>query len=231
MPDEIPDKERDWGILWALTEQINILDMYDARLLHEIRRRRPPLESTQRFFRAYQLLRGTQGKQLGKHAEAFRDICERRFRHSPKSKIKDEWHEAATEFRRQARSNHYSAFLKMYWFYHPDWMGMYDSRARDGLVVAERCFLSRERRRPDQRDFLERFEDVFGALQKHITRVSERHYRRYPFPRRILDKYLWLLAKRRKKDKDEGNKNYEDTLEGFDIKAGLRIAPIKSRHS
>ena len=215
--DHLGLRKRSECLVWAVAEQLRILDGGDALLIKAIQHGRPPSPLIERFLKDYGLWRWNAFKR-GERVETFIDIAEKRFRPRPPdlSKADRPWHLAVEDFTGDGGPKPYSAFLKLYWFYQPHLLTMYDTYARKGLRAAEDLLGIRAvPRRVTDQNFLARFEAVYQRLAPEIRKAIRMFGRRYPFERRVLDKYLWLL----------GVKEPESRLENF--KASLKLAPLR----
>jgi hypothetical protein len=107
---------------------------------------------------------------------------------------------------------------KLLWFYQPERMTMFDERARKGLAAVRREATGTDRGIKSE-NFLQFFEELFDTKQSVIERAAEFSDRRYPYPRRVLDQWLWL----------KGNDDSAQRLEAFRL--SLEKAPILSKGS
>jgi hypothetical protein len=122
-------------------------------------------------------------------------------------------------FSRQYDRKLHSAFLKFYWFYQPSQLTMYDTFASKGLINAEKILrIQPKTREGPQKNFLRRFEAVYRRLKPDIRKTIKMFDRRYPYGRRVLDKYLWLL-------RDREPEQLKSQLDCFI--ASLKLAPLK----
>jgi hypothetical protein len=95
----------------------------------------------------------------------------------------------------------YSMISKLFWFYHPDDLTMFDTLARRGLMIdANVKYVDTSHQK-----FVGLFEKRFIQHKWHITYAKNCFQRKYPYDRRIFDKYLWL----------EGCDNKEEIIRNF----------------
>lgn len=93
-----------------------------------------------------------------------------------------------------------SLCMKALWFYHPERATMWDSRAVRGLNrVAKSSHNSDLNTGEDAAGFLGDFELLFNQYEEEINSAINIAHEvtktpPYPYPRRVLDKALWLLG-------------------------------------
>jgi hypothetical protein len=91
---------------------------------------------------------------------------------------------------------------KLLWFYQPEFMTMYDEYARRGLAIVRRpggLTASSRGIRP-QKNYLQYFEQLFEDKTPEIDRAAMFSDRTCPYPRRVLDQWLWLQGSKDKAD-------------------------------
>jgi hypothetical protein len=94
---------------------------------------------------------------------------------------------------------------------------MYDEYTSKGLREAEKRHGIQLRPGPVKlENFLKRFDAVHKRLVHDIREAISMFSRRYPYERRVLDKYLWLL----------GNRPDEQKRLLTAFTASLRLAPL-----
>jgi hypothetical protein len=207
--------------LWAVARQLSILDDGDAPLIETIQNdRRPPNQLVEHFLKGYKLWRFGGFKSHPRSLDAFIDIAERLFRPKPADSIAASrtWLSAVSEFKGRSHLGlQYSAFLKFYWFYQPRMLTIYDQYTLKGLRVAEKQLGIQSRPsliKPE--NFLNRFDAVYKRHVHDIREAVSMFNRHYPYERRVLDKYLWLL----------GNRTDEQKRLLTAFMASLRLAPL-----
>jgi hypothetical protein len=207
--------------LWAVAQQLSILDGGDAPLIETIQNgHRPPNLLVERFLKDYKLWRFGGFKRRPRRVDAFIDVAERRFKPKPAdlSAASQTWLDAVKDFKGRSQLGfHYSAFLKFYWFYQPRLLTMYDQYTLKGLRVAEKQLGIQSRPslvKPE--NFLNRFDVVYKRHVHEIREAVSMFNRHYPYERRVLDKYLWLL----------GNRTDEQKRLLTAFTASLRLAPL-----
>jgi hypothetical protein len=111
----------------------------------------------------------------------------------------------------------WSMASKLLWFYQPEFMTMYDEYARKGLAATFREGLAAPFRAINpQTNYLQYFEQLFEKKEPEIDRAADFSDRIYPYPRRVLDQWLWL----------QGTGDKADYLSAF--RRALEKAPILS---
>jgi hypothetical protein len=93
----------------------------------------------------------------------------------------------------------WSMASKLLWFYHPEYMTMYDKNASEGLAHQSGLSVPYKASKP-QENYLQRFEELFKKKRTEIDKAEQFSDRQYPYPRRVLDRWLWLQGSR---DKDK----------------------------
>lgn len=206
--------------LWAVTEQLRILDNDDALLILAVQKGRPGVDAVKRFLENYGLWRWLGMRKNPARLKHFIDVAEKHFRPRPATlpRATGAWCDAVTKFaaRDSKQGNYYSAFLKIYWFYHPHVLTMYDTQVRRGLRVTEGELGIQTKDGPVRpENFLYRFDAIFKRLSPDIRDAVRAFNRIYPYERRVLDKYLWL----------RGTGNENRLIDAF--KASLRLTPLR----
>ena len=74
----------------------------------------------------------------------------------------------------------YSLLSKLLWFHQPERAFMYDS------------FVAKEALIKNKKNHMMSLENCFIASEAKIEKASKHFSRTYPYPRRVIDKYLWL---------------------------------------
>jgi hypothetical protein len=106
----------------------------------------------------------------------------------------------------------YSMLSKLLWFYHPTQMTMYDRYAVDALGLVKNCKITPE-------TFLAVFDDLFHEKLPSINTAAVFSDREYPYPRRVLDKWLWLKGSGKE---EERLKRFRWSLQ----RSPIRLAPV-----
>jgi len=182
--------------VWAYREQLKLLDGFDAEGLHCAENGWGD-DSWKRFLSTYGL---TQGKQaaLGNKSETVLAVLTPLFSAplaatDTAQELTRRWFCAVGEIgtlvpKRKDGTNSelLSLASKLLWFYQPNDMTMYDKYAFNAI----RDLYDLEKLKPQ--DFLSAFEKVFASEMVKITEAADFSDRKYPYPRRVLDKRLWL---------------------------------------
>jgi hypothetical protein len=156
-----------------------------------------------RFRSTYGLLQGRHAG-LGERSEAVFEALVPIFRPPLSSvdkvqELTDRWHGGITELGKLVKesmdgtkSELRSMSAKLLWFYQPQDMTMFDDYAFTAI-----------RQQPgfeklEKPDFLFAFERLFSGKTVEINESARFSDRRYPYPRRVLDKWLWLNGREEK---------------------------------
>jgi len=204
--------------VWAYREQLKFLDEFDARGL-QCAERGWSDPAWNGFLNVYSLGRGYHSKLRGSR-EAILNAVEPLFkkrlpRQDVTGALSKRWEEGVRIVRALPTLKTedgqppelWSFASKLLWFYHPDEMTMYDNNAKKGLHSIAGCPVT-------HRNFLQIFEEQFARQLPDINLAGTRCDRKYPYQRRVLDKWLWL----------KGNKDGEARLHNFQL--SLKLAPI-----
>jgi len=202
--------------VWAIQLQLNLLDQNDALWIEEVGGENGwSDESFYNFLSSYSLLRGKRGAVLSKSENGIEksrnilsDICNKHFSDDLSNEkfivdVKEKWRAADDEFAAWvsnkggpgAANNQMfmpSALMKIFWYFHPARLTMYDSLACAGLRVVD----NGEVVNPD--NFLERFCQFHDKTCVIRNRALEYFDFQYPYVYRITDKYLWLMGNQNK---------------------------------
>ena len=197
--------------VWAYCEQLTMHAKHDKRWIVAAENGWPG-QTLYDFLKTYKLIRGDAAKLFkeGNHTgrQRFQQICEKHFqRDLPQVRVtpalRRRWHKAVEdvfELRHALgtkRMNLYSATSKMFWFYQPDAMVMFDSNNFDALArwgkrtgkIAWQKDLTTE-------NFLKIFDAYFEEEAKPKIAQTEILFSvRYPYPKRIAEKCLWLYGR------------------------------------
>lgn len=120
------------------------------------------------------------------------------------------WQTAIENVKMVTTTNNPSLCMKAMWLYAPATVTMWDNLAALAVVRLAKAFDVQERVQPRVRSpheaaiFLAVFENIFDKMMEEIhTAISDvadaLTAERYPYPRRVLDKALWLLGAERPK--------------------------------
>ncbi|MGA7077086.1 MAG: hypothetical protein WBQ43_05145 [Terriglobales bacterium] len=214
----ITTEKREW--VWAYREQVKLLDDFDAEGLH-CAENDWGIASWKRFRRTYGLMQGKHAT-LGKKSEEVLAVVDPIFRPPLTTSDKVEeltqrWDKGIEELGKfvpprkdGSASELRSMASKLLWFYQPHDMTMFDDfafRAIRGLPGLKKLKAG---------DYLVAFEKVFASTAAEIVGASHFSDRKYPYPRRVLDKWLWL----------NGNKEKPEYMRRFEL--SLARAPLFS---
>lgn len=219
--DELP-----W--FWAMQNQIYLFDKHDANWIEAAGRGWSQVngqDDLYTFLKAYGLIRGPLaslfGNKFNSKRNVFLKICHENF--SPpldvKNAVKDlsgRWAAALQEVNKCFGVGAVSATSKMLWFYHPEYMVMFDHNNKIGLskwLVENGCI--GHNKDLDHTNFLSMFSFYFDQIaNKNIEVVRYYFNRKYPYSRRVAEKRLWLA----------GSGTETETLAS--LKAGLELLPV-----
>ncbi|MYZ49005.1 hypothetical protein [Propylenella binzhouense] len=178
-----PENER-LAWLWACCEQLALLNRHDAAWIQEAKNGWE-MNEFKRFLRTYSLQRGKHGKTLVENAERFRDICNESFSGIPDD-LQAVWEKSIEDTRRILEITARSACLKAMWYYHPHLGTMYDSYVQRGLASYGYS--------NNPKVFFEDFNNFVSSKTELIERVVAPLNPKYPYPKRLADKFLWLAG-------------------------------------
>lgn len=230
MPISIPTDLLPW--YWAYREQLYLHDKHDAVWIKEASRDWADDGQLHAMLNSYGLIRGSAAKLFEKEnphgRTAFLKACDPLF--SPKltspvrpAELDRRWRQAVRKVRRIRQSPDWepgslrSATSKLFWFYQPKHMVMFDQYNRLGLARWAK-HKKQVKRQMDLTD--ENFQEIFDVYFRTVARRKiadvERFFdRSYPYPRRVAEKRLWLC----------GSNGEDDVIEN--LKAGLKSVPLK----
>jgi hypothetical protein len=204
--------KREW--VWAYREQIKLLDEFDAQGLY-CAENEWDTSTWEAFLSTYGLLQGRHA-QLRKQSKAVFEALVPIFRPAVASadkvqELTDRWHKGITELGKLVKerkdgtqSELRSMSAKLLWFYQPEEMTLFDDyaftaiRQQPGLEKLEKP------------GYLFVFEKLFSDMAFEITEAARFSDRKYPYPRRVLDKWLWLNGN---EEKPEFMKHFDRSLE------------------
>jgi hypothetical protein len=194
MNRKIHEEELPW--LWAYNEQLFLYYRHDAYWIELAGKKWAGSEGViefGRFLTDYGLRRGKVGRFLKtpENRKYVIDLCHRIFpeplRKNDFENAQKRWNKVATILQGKMKSKPASLALKIFWFYHPDRLPMYDTSACRGL--------SRElKRKINPNNFLTDFEEFYNNNQSNIERAEKWFSERYISRPRVADKYLWLCG-------------------------------------
>ncbi len=211
---------------WSYREQFVWFDKCDAAWIKQSTKGwEDPTERID-FLNAYGLRRGKSGKFLRRLAkdddmwEELDRIYKKPVIEGDTSTITKRWHEAIERVRKCAKPNGEeqveagfncpSFTLKLYWFYQPDALTMYDTNTVRALGGAKKVMGIRS---VSEKNFLEAFENCYKQHESLIKGLRDTQSpRRYPYPRRTLDFWLWLQGLKNDK-RDLTLKRFRDFIE------------------
>ncbi|MDT8448439.1 MAG: hypothetical protein RRB13_16225 [bacterium] len=88
----------------------------------------------------------------------------------------------------------YSATSKVLWHYHPKHLPLYDSYNSRALALALGLDKGRKSYSVKPEDFLDQFAAFFETQGAALEFFRGEPEAKYPYPRRVGEKYLWLLG-------------------------------------
>jgi hypothetical protein len=209
--------------IWAYRQTFRWFDEFDATALETLPNEWPS-EIVARFLRTYGLTRGSAHVDLATDLPKILKNLHPHFS-APLDKndiladLKKRWTEGI-ETSSKYRDDDYklrSFTSKVLWFYQPQYMTMYDERAREGLRRWKLSVSGRSTYQISETNFLELFEKFFADHRSLIEQAAKFCDRPYPFERRVADQWLWL----------NGNPDRDAILGRF--RSSLKRAPIKPR--
>jgi hypothetical protein len=188
----ISDEDLEW--IWSYREQLIWFDKCDAAWIEQARKGWSDHEERKEFLKAYSLGRGKSGNFIrnlsnevwGKLNEIYRESINE----GDTATITTRWHEAIKYVREhgptEAGYECPSFTLKLYWFYQPRALTMYDSNALKALKheAGEKSI--------SIKNYLQVFEECYTRFKERIDTLHERCGRKCPYPRRTVDFWLWL---------------------------------------
>jgi hypothetical protein len=218
--------------VWAYRQALVFLDRFDAEWLNRAESCEIwPEESWHRFLNIYRLKRGKSHAELrNKRAEIFAKLIPI-FKEplGPTSKLEQlqqRWQKAVEILGElcmwKTKSGRdptlWSMTSKLLWFYHPEFMTMYDKNTSKGLAHQPGLSVPYKASKP-QENYLQRFEELFKKKSTAIDKAEQFSNRQYPYPRRVLDQWLWL----------QGNRDKEVLVNAF--RSSVEKAPILPHES
>ena len=201
--------------VWAYRQALTLLDQFDAEGLdcaatHETW----PEGSWHRFLDIYKLKQRRQAQLRNRREEIFAKLVpifkESLFKEtlgptSASEQLQQKWQEGVERLGRLCtRKNKngddptlWSMASKLLWFYHPKFMTMYDKYASEGLARQPGLSVSYKVSKL-QENYLQSFEELLEKKRTEIDKAEQFSDRKYPYPRRVLDQWLWLQGSRDK---------------------------------
>jgi hypothetical protein len=191
---ELNDDKLAW--VWAYREQLALLDLFDGEGLY-CADNGWNVDSWKLFLRTYGLMRGRHAALRDKSTTVLAVLTPLFNAALPATNTTQEltrrWLAGTGEIgklvaRRKDGGNAelLSMASKLLWFYQPKEMTMFDKYAF-GAIRKFHGFGQLK-----AQDFLIAFENVFARENAAITEAAQFSDRKYPYPRRVLDKRLWL---------------------------------------
>jgi|GEM_PF-2931308 len=202
--------------VWAYRQALALLDRFDAEGLDCAATCETdwPEKSWHRFLDTYGLKRGKNAKLRDRRADIFREvvpIIRPPLGNTALEELQQRWREAVDRIGRLCtRKNKnggdptlWSLVSKLLWFYQPDLMTMYDEHARKGLhdEYARQALAATYRAIKPAKNYLRLFEQLLEKKRADIDRAAKFSDRKYPYPRRVLDQWLWLKGSGDKADR------------------------------
>ncbi|MFI5022841.1 MAG: hypothetical protein ACHQRJ_14475 [Alphaproteobacteria bacterium] len=182
--------------IWSYREQLKLLDKFDAEGIR-CAKNGWDNDSWARFLNTYGLNQGHQAEFRHKREKVLRaidqvfkpELCKT----GTVGELTNRWKKSVSKIGCLAKKKKknggnpelWSMASKLFWFYQPTEMTMYDSNAVKGLKAVSGCVITPQ-------NFLEKFEELFKNKQTSISEAANFSDREYPYPRRVLDKWLWL---------------------------------------
>lgn len=210
----------EWDWVWAYREQLRLLDGFDSQGLRCAEFEWDE-DSWRSFRNEYALRQGHQAEFGIKREDVIQEVKPifkvTLSQNSATNSLHDIWHEGVARIGRLAKKKRkdksdpklWSMTSKLLWFYHPIEMTMYDRYAAAALK-AELGY------RITPYNYLQAFEQLLKEKRPSIDAAATLSDRQYPYPRRVLDKWLWL----------SGSGQKEERLRRFSW--SLERAPIRS---
>jgi hypothetical protein len=169
--------------------QLYLHDIHDAKWIEDAKNRGLDCAEFSHFLREYSLRRGGLAALANDTSMATRVLhrLHNTFRNSSNdpSSLSETWLLSVKENSQDLGCRAYSMCSKLLWFYRPLAFTMYDSKAISGLAAVWG-------NRPRPEGFIAMFEEKFEENMAIIAKVTELVPRRYPYARRVFDKWLWL---------------------------------------
>jgi len=181
---------------WAYSNQLYLFDKHDA---YWIECAKSGWNSEEHkiefnlFLTSYGLKRGKIGKYLADkdNRNNLIEICNKIFSSNLSKDIYEDaqqrWNKAVAEIRDDKGFVLASAMLKIFWFYHPDKLPMYDSYVRKALKDKTSKSL-------DHNNFLIHFAEYLPVGEQQIQKVEKYFNRKSISYPRVVDMYLWLCG-------------------------------------
>ncbi len=217
---KLTEAKLEW--VWAYRVQLNLLDAFDAEGI-QCAKTQWNADSWSRFLSTYRLTRGAHSGLRKRHALIEKHVAGA-FQNAvtgadAAEALTDRWREAVTLIAKLLKrwdgssAELWSMTSKLLWFYQPRHMTMFDRFAFSAIRALPGAGLEKLKRE----DFLLGFEKVFVEKKADIDEAARFSDRVYPYPRRVLDKWLWL----------RGSGNRGHYLEKFRL--SLQAAPLPAR--
>jgi hypothetical protein len=193
---------QDLELMWSCREQLYLFDRHDAFWISQAKGGWDDDEEQRKFLVSYSLHRGKPGSFLlhnsNKIWKKLSSIYNRPVDEGDTDTINKHWREANTlvnELSKKNSKNHngfqfHSFTLKLYWFYQPHTLTMFDRYSCKALNNSDR--------KVTPENYLEAFEDLYRQHEKRIAKMCSESDRVYKYPRRVLDLWLWLQGSERK---------------------------------
>lgn len=185
---------------WAYYEQLYIFHKQDYYWIQCARSKWPigeEMEEFDLFLNQYGLKRGKIGKYLASKERdnqlQFLTICHKHFQQDLGKRdfntAQIRWNNTIKDLKKlQIGVDIKSATLKLYWFYHPEELPMYDSLA---LKALRQLF---KRQKAEQNNFLEYFFKFYQSIEAELLETHQFFNQKYIYLPRVVDKYLWLMG-------------------------------------
>lgn len=212
--------------MWAVNENLWLLDAHDGYLITRVKTGQFNANDLEKMLKSYGLFRWlppSLQEQEGQ-VEIIRVCNEVYTLKLPKTGYwelaNERWFDVMGRLKRSSGGEKmlWSACMKLYWFYQPDKLPMFDNYAFSSLgrEAVERDFL-RKKSWLKADNFLEIFSKFYRDVEPEIRFALAKFPRKYPYPTRVAEKYLWL----------HGTDNMEERIRKFE--QGLKIAPLPPR--
>ncbi len=204
---------------WAYSEQLYLFDIHDAYWIECAKLGWETSEQNKKEFNrlliSYGVKRGKIGEYLKKDGcEKLIGICNKAFRGELSNDVykdaQERWNDVKNELCSEIEQNPASATLKIFWFYHPEKLPMYDNYVKKALSKHLGNI------KIDDKNFLIKFGEYYQKVKPRIYEAEEFFDRKYISYPRVVDKYLWLCGSGKKEENIL--KKYESSLDKIPLK-------------
>lgn len=182
---------------WAYKEQITLFYAHDAYWIKCAKRQWGSAGDSEEFRKllsSYGLIRGKLAPYFAKTEtrQKFIDACNQHFSHAkiglPWEELQNIWTSINENLLKKLPSKAASATLKLFWFYRPESLPMFDRYTKRGLESIMKQPISPE-------NYLRLFGEFFNKIASpEIDLVEMNMQEKYISRPRVADKYLWLIG-------------------------------------